>query len=92
MSAHLHSQWGYDRPEILRNSIRQFGLIDADAGKMCKTPLAHHLMFGRCPEPLALTFSGSIVAQEAPRGISYRAVQVEGNRHGADLVINQQER
>jgi hypothetical protein len=28
--AHLHSRWGYDEPEILRYSSRQFGLIGAD--------------------------------------------------------------
>jgi hypothetical protein len=30
--AHLHSPRGYDEPEILRYSNRQFGLIGADAG------------------------------------------------------------
>jgi hypothetical protein len=30
--AHLHSPWGYDEPEILRYSNRQFGPIGADAG------------------------------------------------------------
>jgi hypothetical protein len=30
---HLHSPWGYDEPEILRYSNRQFGLIGADAGQ-----------------------------------------------------------
>ena len=29
--AHLHSPWGYDEPEILRTSNRQFGPIGADA-------------------------------------------------------------
>ena len=31
--AHLHSPWGYDEPEILRYSNRQFGPIGADAGQ-----------------------------------------------------------
>jgi len=30
--APLHSPWGYDEPEILRYSNRQFGPIGADAG------------------------------------------------------------
>jgi hypothetical protein len=30
--AHLHPPWGYDEPEILRYSNRQFGPIGADAG------------------------------------------------------------
>jgi Asp-tRNA(Asn)/Glu-tRNA(Gln) amidotransferase A subunit family amidase len=30
--AHLHSPWGYDEPEILRYSNRQFAPIGADAG------------------------------------------------------------
>jgi hypothetical protein len=29
--AHLHSPWGYDEPEILRYSNRQFAPIGADA-------------------------------------------------------------
>ena len=29
--AHLHSPWGYDEPEILRASNRQYGPIGADA-------------------------------------------------------------
>jgi len=32
--AHLHSPWGYDEPEILRTSKRQFGPIGADAGQL----------------------------------------------------------
>ncbi len=31
--AHVHSPWGYDEPEILRYSNRQFGPIGADAGQ-----------------------------------------------------------
>ena len=31
--AYLHPPWGYDEPEILRYSNRQFGLIGADAGQ-----------------------------------------------------------
>jgi hypothetical protein len=30
--AYFHSPWGYDEPEILRHSNRQFGPIGADAG------------------------------------------------------------
>jgi len=32
--AHLHFPWGYDAPEILRCSNRQFGPIGADAGHL----------------------------------------------------------
>ena len=31
--AHLHPPWGYDEPELLRYSNRQFGPIGADAGR-----------------------------------------------------------
>ena len=31
--AHLHSPWGYDEPEILRYSNRQFGPIGANPGQ-----------------------------------------------------------
>jgi hypothetical protein len=31
--AYLNSPWGYDEPEILRYSNRQFGPIGADAGQ-----------------------------------------------------------
>jgi hypothetical protein len=34
--AHLHSPWGYDEPEILRYSNRQFGPIGADAGQTAR--------------------------------------------------------
>ena len=33
----LHSPWGYDEPEILRYSNRQFGPIGADAGQVFGT-------------------------------------------------------
>jgi len=32
-TTHLHSPWGYDEPEILRNSNLQVGPIGADAGQ-----------------------------------------------------------
>ena len=32
--ANLHSPWGYDEPEILRHSNRQFGQIGADFGQV----------------------------------------------------------
>ena len=31
--AHLHSPWGYDEPEMLCHSNRQFAPIGADAGQ-----------------------------------------------------------
>jgi hypothetical protein len=39
--AHLHSPWGYDEPEILRYSNRQFGPKGADAGHAAGLDVEH---------------------------------------------------
>ena len=41
--AHLHSHWGYDEPEILRYSNRQFGPIGADPCQMRATSARNRL-------------------------------------------------
>ena len=41
--AHLHSRWGYDEPETLRHSNRQFGTVGADGGNAGQS-VAHRLL------------------------------------------------
>jgi hypothetical protein len=45
--AHLHSPWGYDEPEILRYSNRQFGPIGADAGQPQSAACLLHPFHGK---------------------------------------------
>jgi hypothetical protein len=58
--AHLHSRWGYDEPEILRNSNRQFGPIGADAGQGSALRLFAEVEHHSCQGQRQRFFGGSM--------------------------------